>query len=186
MFKLIALPLILAAAYADNDDARFLMANFKKTITFYKFTSAATTVSSTPYCYTVTPSISLTVDADDNTLTSTIAASNCRRKRWALENPSEDDLAIIKADSPTAVTISETTALPELLHSIENDGETYLIDASINAEELEKSAGQERFLGVGISTLKTTITSFSTVTNNAPTRTLTAGCIPEGGALNRC
>ncbi|KAK2710716.1 hypothetical protein QYM36_012033 [Artemia franciscana] len=122
------------------------------------------------------------IDADDNTLTSTIAASNCRRKRWALENPSEDDLAIIKAGSPTAVSISETTSLPEL-NPVENDGETYLIDTSINAEELKTSVGQEQFL---LSTLKITITSFFTVTNNAPTRSVTAGCIPREGSLSRC
>ncbi|KAK2710731.1 uncharacterized protein LOC136026418 [Artemia franciscana] len=187
MFKFIILPLFVAAvSHAENEDARFIMAEFGKTITFYKFTSATTTVSSTPYCFTATPSFSTTVDADDNTLTSTIAPSNCRRKRWAFENPSEDNLAIIEAGSPTAVSIAETTDLPEL-RPVENDGETYLVDASINSEDLEKSGGQERFFGIGISTERTTVTSFSTVTNNAPTRTVSVGCIPQGqGAISRC
>ncbi|KAK2724713.1 uncharacterized protein LOC136032713 [Artemia franciscana] len=184
MSKFFLVPLFFAVAIASEE--RLLFASFGKTLTYYKFTSASTTVSHTPFCYTIAPLIS--VPTTLTTITTSLGAPlNCRRRRWAYENPIDGELVEISAGNPAAVTLAEATQLPDL-RTVEtsDDGETYMIDASINTESFERASPEERFVKVGISTVKTTMTLFTTITNNAATRTFTIGCTPQGATLTQC
>ncbi|XP_065558703.1 uncharacterized protein LOC136026253 [Artemia franciscana] len=187
MLKLLCLTISVAVAYAKEARFVFLPVVNRPTITGVSIVSTTTTVTSTPFCFTVQPLISLTTGTLLTVTTDVAAPGNCRRRRWAFEDPVDEQLRTLLEETPLAATAIETSKLPEMNSSEEADGSGDEIVSSMENDQVSHETEMDgRFINFFDSTVKI-ITAISTLTANAPTKSLTVNCTPiNANAINAC
>ncbi|XP_065563754.1 uncharacterized protein LOC136029367 [Artemia franciscana] len=186
MLRLFCLTFFVVAVYSK--EARFVFPSLPlKTVTGISIFSATTTVTTTPFCFTVRPLISLTTGTLLTVTTNVAAPGNCRRRRWAFEDPVDEQLRSLLEESPLAATAIETSKLPELNSSEEADGSGDQIVSSMESDRMVDDTEMEGRLFNIITTTLRTITAMSTRTSTAGTKSLTINCTPIGNNnINAC
>ncbi|KAK2724468.1 hypothetical protein QYM36_001092 [Artemia franciscana] len=208
MIKLIPFLLFAALVSADLDSSlsepsneqRFLFNT--KTVTNLVLTTTTTSVAASTFCFSIVAqliritnvgSFTTSIDAVSTTIGS---ISNCRKRRWAFENPVDGAISSIEGGENIQAfmmqegTIQEDKGADAEVKPADREVEADPIPSAsqpVEEEEAEVEAKPEdaRFLSL-ISTVTQTLTAVSSVTTQVATKTILVTCTPLNIGFPQC
>ncbi|XP_065569305.1 uncharacterized protein LOC136032825 [Artemia franciscana] len=185
-FLFITLPFTLSNDLSpsfDNNEISGRSFRTTRVITNIVLLTSTTAMAGSTYCYKIVNSAFIftttaTTFAAQTLITNTVvAAPNCRKRRWAMENPVEGILEGINS-SPVGSGYFEDVSI------VERNFEPYLDDEEKTDHFIIERPSERLFNLVQTTTI--TLTAVTTSLSTIFTKTLIATCTPANIGINQC